>query len=62
MTERNLWDRGGADEIFRVFTGACPQVLLFPVHMEKEVYRMIRHVGRGQLVEGVRLETDGAVV
>ncbi len=54
--------QGGADEIFRVFTGVCPQVLLFPVHMEKEVYRMIRHVGRGQLAEKVRLETDGAVV
>ena len=34
--------QGGADEIFRVFTGVCPQVLLFPVHMEKEVYRMMR--------------------
>lgn len=54
--------QGFADEIFRVFAGACPQVLLFPVHMEKEVYRMIRHVGRGQLAENVRLETEGAVV
>mgnify|MGYP001060694046 CR=1 FL=1 len=51
--------QGFADEIFRVFAVASPGVLLCPVHMEKEVYRMIRHVGRGQLAANVRLEADG---
>lgn len=50
--------QGFADEIFRVFATAFPGVLLCPVHMEKEVYRMVRHVGRGQLAANVRLEAD----
>lgn len=51
--------QGFADEIFRVFATAFPGVLLCPVHMEKEVHRMVRHVGRGQLAANVRLEADG---
>lgn len=50
--------QGFADEIFRVFAAACPGVLLCPVHMEKEVHRMIRHVGRGQLAANVLLDAD----
>lgn len=50
--------QGFADEIFRVFATAFPGVLLCPVHMEKEVHRMVRHVGRGQLAANVRLEAD----
>lgn len=54
--------QGFADEIFRVFATACPEVLLCPVHMEKGVYRMIRHVGRGQLAANVRMEAEGIVL
>lgn len=48
--------QGFADEIFRVFAAAHPQIILRPVHMQREVRRMIRHVGRGRLAENVRLE------
>lgn len=48
--------QGFADEIFRVFAAAHPQIILSPVHMNREVRRMIRHVGRGKLAENVRLE------
>ncbi|MDE5717985.1 MAG: DUF4325 domain-containing protein [Lachnospiraceae bacterium] len=48
--------QGFADELFRVYAAAHPQVLLCPVHMNKEVRRMIRHVGRGQPADNVRLE------
>lgn len=48
--------QGFADEIFRVFAAAHPQIILCPVHMNKEVRRMIRHVGRGKLAENVHLE------
>lgn len=52
--------QGFADEIFRVFAAACPEVLLRPVHMDREVYRMIRHVGRGKLAENIRLDVETA--
>lgn len=48
--------QGFADEIFRVYAAACPQVILRPIHMRKEVCRMIRHVGRGKLAENVHLD------
>lgn len=48
--------QGFADELFRVYARACPQVILRPVNMTGDVARMIRHVGRGQLAENVRPE------
>lgn len=48
--------QGFADEIFRVFAAAHPQIVLCPVHMKKEIRRMIRHVSRGKIAENVRLE------
>lgn len=47
--------QGFADEIFRVYATAHPQVILCPVHMNKEVGRMIRHVSRGQLAENINI-------
>ncbi|MBQ6886514.1 MAG: DUF4325 domain-containing protein [Lachnospiraceae bacterium] len=47
--------QGFADEVFRVYAVAHPQVVLCPMHMVPEVERMIRHVGRGKLPENVRL-------
>lgn len=51
-----IMGQGFADELFRVYARACPQVILRPVHMTGDVIRMIRHVGRGQLAENVCLE------
>ncbi|MDE7246969.1 MAG: DUF4325 domain-containing protein [Lachnospiraceae bacterium] len=48
--------QGFADEIFRVFAVAHPQITLCPVQMKQEVRRMIRHVGRGKLAENVHLD------
>lgn len=48
--------QGFADELFRVYALACPQVIMRPVNMTGDVVRMIRHVGRGQLAENVKLE------
>lgn len=47
--------QGFADEIFRVYATAHPEIELCPVNMLPEVERMIRHVGRGQLPENVKL-------
>lgn len=47
--------QGFADELFRVYATAHPQVTLVPINMPPEVERMIRHVGRGQLPENIRL-------
>jgi len=52
-----IMGQGFADEIFRVYALAHPQVLLCPVNMKREVWRMIRHVGRGLPAENVRMET-----
>jgi len=51
-----IMGQGFADEIFRVYARACPQIILRPVNMTRDVARMIKHVGRGQLAENVRLE------
>ena len=47
--------QGFADEIFRVYALAHPNVLLCPINMLPTVERMIRHVGRGSLPENVRI-------
>lgn len=47
--------QGFADEIFRVYAGAHPEIALCPVNMIPEVERMIWHVGRGHLPENVRI-------
>ena len=54
-----IMGQGFADEIFRVYAAAHPQVILYPVNMEREVARMIRHVGRGRLAENVRPQAVG---
>ncbi|MCM1267455.1 MAG: STAS-like domain-containing protein [Bacteroidales bacterium] len=56
FTEVEFMGQGFADELFRVYALACPQVILRPVNMTGDVARMIRHVGRGRLAENVRLE------
>lgn len=48
--------QGFADEIFRVFAAAHPQVMLHPVNMLPVVARMIRHVSRGTIPENICLE------
>ena len=48
--------QGFADEIFRVFAIAHPQVVLHPVNMLPVVARMIRHVSRGTIPENICLE------
>ena len=45
--------QGFADELFRVYAMAHPQIKLYPINMLPEVGRMIRHVGRGNLPENV---------
>lgn len=50
--------QGFADELFRVYAAAHPQVTLCPVNMTAEVERMVRHVGRGQLAENIRLSSE----
>lgn len=47
--------QGFADELFRVYALAHPEVLLEPVNMHPDVERMIRHVGRGILPQNVNL-------
>ena len=47
--------QGFADELFRVYAVAHPEVKLCPVNMLPEVGKMIRHVGRGRLPENVIL-------
>ena len=47
--------QGFADEIFRVYALAHPNVILHPVNMLPTVERMVRHVGRGNLPENVRI-------
>lgn len=47
--------QGFADELFRVYASAHPQVKLCPINMLPEVLRMVYHVGRGQLPENVCL-------
>lgn len=51
-----IMGQGFADELFRVYARACPQVILRPIHMTADVARMIKHVSRGQLAENVRPE------
>ncbi|WP_449241670.1 STAS-like domain-containing protein [Desulfoscipio gibsoniae] len=36
-----------ADEIFRVFQNAYPEIKLIPINLNSEVERMIRHVTKG---------------
>lgn len=55
--EVEFMGQGFADELFRVYAQACPQVILRPINMTGDIARMIRHVGRGQLAENVRLES-----
>lgn len=47
--------QGFADEVFRVYAVAHPQVVLIPIHMLPDIERMIRHVGRGNLPKNVCL-------
>lgn len=47
--------QGFADELFRVYALAHPQVTLCPINMVSEVEQMIRHVSRGQMPENVRV-------
>ena len=47
--------QGFADELFRVYALAHPQVILCPINMILEVEQMIRHVSRGQVPENVRM-------
>lgn len=47
--------QGFADELFRVYALAHPQVVLCPINMISEVEQMIRHVSRGQMPENVRV-------
>jgi hypothetical protein len=47
--------QGFADEMFRVYAVAHPQVKLTPVNMLPDVARMIRHVSRGKVPENVNL-------
>lgn len=54
-----IMGQGFADEIFRVYAAAHPQVILRPVNMKQEVSRMIRHVSRGCLAENVRPQAVG---
>lgn len=51
-----LMGQGFADELFRIYALAHPQVVLRPVNMIPGVERMIRHVGRGCLPDNVRME------
>ena len=37
--------QGFADELFRVYASAHPEVLLCPINVVPDVERMIRHVG-----------------
>lgn len=50
--------QGFADELFRVYALAHPQVMLRPVNMTSEVERMIRHVCRGQMPENVGMPEE----
>lgn len=47
--------QGFADELFRVYALAHPQVILCPINMVSEVEQMIRHVSRGQVPENVQM-------
>jgi hypothetical protein len=51
--------QGFADELFRVYAVAHPQVTLTPVNMLPDVERMIRHVSRGNIPENVNIEKKG---
>lgn len=46
--------QGFADELFRVFACAHPQVRLLPVNMLPEVERMIRHISRGNMPQNIQ--------
>ena len=51
----DVMGQGFADELFRVYALAHPQVTLCPINMISEVEQMIRHVSRGQMPENVRM-------
>lgn len=46
--------QGFADELFRVYATAHPQLILHPVNVAPDVERMILHVGRGRLSENIK--------
>lgn len=48
-----MMGQGFADELFRVYAVAHPEVMLRPVNMLPQVERMIRHVGRGKSAENI---------
>jgi hypothetical protein len=48
--------QGFADELFRVYAGAHPEVTLSPINMLPGVGRMIKHVSRGEIASNVNLE------
>lgn len=49
-----IMGQGFADELFRVYALAHPEVVLCPVNMTPEVDRMLRHVSRGHILDNVR--------
>lgn len=48
-----MMGQGFADELFRVYAVAHPEVMLRPVNMLPQVERMIRHVGRGESANNI---------
>jgi anti-sigma regulatory factor (Ser/Thr protein kinase) len=46
--------QGFADELFRVYAVAHPQITLTAINMIPDVERMIRHVSRGKIAENVK--------
>lgn len=44
----NWMGQGFADQLFRVFQNEYPDIKLTPVNMNEDVYKMYRHVKRGQ--------------
>ncbi|MGN0342223.1 MAG: STAS-like domain-containing protein [Roseburia sp.] len=53
FSDVTMMGQGFADELFRVYVVAHPEVMLRPVNMLPQVERMIRHVGRGKSAENI---------
>jgi hypothetical protein len=56
FTNVEFMGQGFADELFRVYAGAHPHIILTPINMFPDVERMIRHVSRGNIPENVKLD------
>jgi anti-sigma regulatory factor (Ser/Thr protein kinase) len=48
--------QGFADELFRVYALAHPEVTLSPINMLPGVGRMIKHISRGEIAPNIRLQ------